>query len=138
MKIEDRPRPFGAFSRLVAYWLVAIAGVLLSTEALAQAEQPIAYIGHGAFFDRAGNEIQVTQAFVEKTQAWYRAAFLLGLDEAKKREFAAFEQRLYSGVQMEGQTAWSFNIAPEWLFANSPKYKNDDRTLGRLGRCNTP
>jgi hypothetical protein len=118
---------------LAACWLIAIVSVLLSTEARAQAEEPIAYIGHGAFFDRTGNEIQVTQAFVEQAQAWYRTAFLSGLDEAKKREFAAFEQRLYDGVQMEGQTRLVFqHRALEWLFANSPKYKDDDRTLGKL------
>ncbi len=133
MKSELCPPLVRRFLVLAAGWLFAISGGLQSTEALAQNDQPIAYIGHGSFFDPKGNEIHVTQAFVQKAQAWYRANLLSGLDERKKREFAAFEQRLFKGVQMEGQTRLVVQQrALEWLFANSPQYKDDDRTLGKL------
>jgi hypothetical protein len=121
---------------VLAVWLIAIFGSLWPSELLAQpaqAEEPIAYIGHGAFFDRKGNGIEMTQAFVEKAQAWYRANLLADLDERQKREFAVFEKSLYAGVEMKGQTRLVVqNRELEWLLANSPKHKDDDRMLGKL------
>jgi len=118
---------------LIAGWLLAISGGLWSLEALAQTEQPIAYIGHGSFFDEKGKEIQISQAFVERAQAWYRADLLSGLDARRKREFAAFEQGLSKGVEMSGQTRLVMQQRTlEWLFANNPGHKDDDRTLGKL------
>src|ERR1700682_3611756 len=133
MYVEIYPQQMRTFIALAASWLVAISGGLWSSEALAQTEQPIAYIGHGAFFDRKGNEIQITQAFVEKAQVWYRADLLSGLGERKKREYAGFEQRLYKGVQMKGQNGFVAQLrALEWLLAASPKHRDDDRTLGKF------
>jgi hypothetical protein len=133
MKIEIYPQQVRTFVALAASWLIAISGGLWPIEALAQTEQPIAYIGHGAFFDRRGKEIQVTPAFVEKTQTWYRAELLSGLDVRKKREFVGFEQRLYKGVQMKGQNGLvAQQRALEWLYAASPRHQGDDRTLGKL------
>lgn len=133
MKIGFWSQPSRTFLMLTAGCLVATIGGMWPVEALAQSEQPIAYIGHGAFFDSKGNEIKMTLAFVEKAQAWYRADFLSGLDATKKRDFAQFEKRLYAGVEMKGQTRLVVQQrALEWLFFNSPKHKDDDRTEGKL------
>ena len=133
MKIRIHPQQVRTFVALAASWLIALSGGLWSTEALAQTEEPIAYIGHGAFFDHAGNEIHMTQAFVEKAQAWYRAELLSGLDERKRAEFTKFEKSLYGGVPMKGQARLVVqNRALEWLFANSTRHKDDDRMLGKL------
>src|SRR4051794_4284584 len=120
------------FLTFAAHCLIGILGVL-SPVALAQTEQPIAYVGHGAFFDSKGNEIKMTLPFVEKAQAWYRADFLSYMDASKKREFAQFEKRLYAGVELKGQTRSVVQQrALEWLFFNSPKHQEDDRTLGKV------
>src|SRR5262245_36506107 len=98
-----------------------------------QGEEPIAYVGHGAFFDNQGNEIRVTQAFVEKAQRWYREEMLAALTATQKRDFAAFEQQLDSGVPAQGQARLAARQrALEWLLAASPKHKNDDRIAGKL------
>ncbi|HEY6139947.1 MAG TPA: hypothetical protein VI670_19500 [Thermoanaerobaculia bacterium] len=111
--------------------LVFVLGSLIAI--LAHGEEPIAYIGHGSFFDFKGNEIQITQAFVDKAQAWYRANLMSGLDESKKREFAELEQRLQKGIRLEGQTRLVVQQRElEWLFANSSKHRDDHRTLGKL------
>lgn len=118
---------------LVAGWLLAIAVGTCSSPALAQTEEPIAYIGHGAFFDSKGNEIQMTQEFVAGAQAWYRTELLSGLDESKKRELSAFEKRLYGGVDMKGQTRLVVQQRTlQWLFFKSPKHQENDRMLGKL------
>lgn len=130
----------GRFSRrirrLIVFamgWLIALSGVLWSTDGFAQSEEPIAYIGHGAFFDARGKEIEVTQAFVAKAQAWYRANLMAGLDERKKRELTELEQRLQKGLRMEGQTRLVVQQRTlEWMFANSSRHQDDHRTLGKL------
>jgi hypothetical protein len=113
--------------------LLALSGPVWSTVARAQSEEPIAYIGHGAFFDGLGNEIHLTQAFVDKAQAWYREDMLAALTASQKRDFAAFEQRLYDGVPARGQARLvARQRALEWLLAASPRHKSDDRTVGKL------
>lgn len=123
------------FTMFAAGWIMAICGVLWSTDGLAQRqnEEPIAYIGHGAFFDAKGNEIPVTQEFVDRAHTWYRANLMAGLDERKRREFTELEQRLQKGIRMDGQTRLVVQQrALEWLFANSSRHQDDHRTLGKL------
>jgi hypothetical protein len=133
--MKKRIHPHGArvFVGLALCCFSVLSGGLSPSKVLAQGEQPIAYIGHGGFFDHRGNQIPLTQAFVEQAQAWYRKDMLTGLDTGRKKEFSRFEQRLQGGVKMEGQERLVMQQRTlEWLFANSPKYKDDDRTLGKL------
>lgn len=120
-------------SRFAICAIVAVLGVSWSLQGNAQSGEPIAYIGHGAFFDAAGNQIRPTAAFVEKAQAWYRADMLSGLDDSAKREFATIERRLYEVVPGRGQPRlFARQKSLQWLFAHSPRHENDDRTLGKL------
>ena len=133
MKNRILPQGMRLFVGLALCWFSVLSGSLWSSNALAQGEQPIAYIGHGAFFDHTGNQIPLTQAFVEQAQAWYREDMHAGLDMGKKKEFSRFEQRLHDGMKMQGQERLVVQQRTlEWLLANSPKYKDDDRTLGKL------
>lgn len=101
--------------------------------ALAQDQQPISYIGHGAFFNAKGEQINVTQEFVASTQAWYRKDMLADLPAIQKKEFSRFEKMLDESFKVDGQTRLVVQHRTlEWLYANSPRYKNDDRTLGKL------
>lgn len=105
----------------------------LAAPALAQEQQPIAYIGHGAFFDSNGEEIALTQPFVDKAQSWYRQYLLADLAPEKKDEFAGVEKRLAEEFKVEGQALLVVrHAALEWLFANSTRLKNDDRLQGKL------
>src|SRR5882724_9474307 len=125
IRVDSHESTFLTFAALC---LVGILSVMSPVTALAQTDQPIAYIGHGAFFDGKGNEIKMTLAFVEKAQAWYRADFLSDIGAAKKREFSQFEKRLYAGAEMKGQTRLVVQQRSlEWLFFNSSKYQDDDR-----------
>ncbi|HVH36141.1 MAG TPA: hypothetical protein VM847_18740, partial [Tahibacter sp.] len=101
--------------------------------ARAGAEEPIAYIGHGAFFEASGRQITPTQQFVAEAQAWYRADLSRRLGEDKAFDFSAFERDLFDGVPAQGQARLVFEQrALEWLYANSARQKDDDRTLGKL------
>src|SRR4051812_11204158 len=95
---------------------------------IAQEEEPIASIGHGAFFDHQGNQLEVTQEFVERVQRWYRRLLLADLTDRQRAEFADFERRLTKGLGVTGQERLVVeHRALEWLFNNSPRYRNNDR-----------
>ena len=101
--------------------------------AKAGVDEPIAYIGHGAFFEASGKQIAPTQQFVAEAQAWYRADLSRRLGEGKAVDFAMFEHDLFDGVPLQGQAHLVFEQrALEWLYANSERQKDDDRTLGKL------
>jgi hypothetical protein len=108
----------------VLCWFSVFLIGLWTNSALAQSEQPIAYIGHGAFFDHSGNQIPVTQAFVEKAQAWYREDMLTSLDSGKNKQFARFKRQLHKGVKMQGQERLVVQQRTlEWLLAK--RYKQE-------------
>ena len=106
----------------------------LAPSSMAQEDQqPIAYIGHGAFFDNQGNEIVVTQEFVDRAQGWYRQSLLANLAPERKKAFDELEKRLSQEFKVQGQARLVVrHAALEWLFANSTRAQDDDRTLGKL------
>jgi hypothetical protein len=136
MKIERRSQTLRAAILLITGCVIVLGANPWCNQMYAQPgpqQEPIAYIGHGAFFDGAGNEIEITQAFVDKAQAWYRARLLGDLDDVKKREFAALEKKLLTGIETKGQTRLVLqNHELEWLLGNSIKHKDDDRIQGKL------
>lgn len=99
----------------------------------AQEKEPIASIGHGAFFDQDGKQIEVTQEFVAKAQDWYRKKLLSSLKAGKKTEFAKIERRLNTSVKAVGQDRLVVRQhLLEWLVANSEDISRDHRTIGKL------
>src|ERR1043166_2722708 len=54
--------------------------------------EPIAYIGHGAFFDREGKQIQLTQDFIERAQAYYRQRLLSSMPPDQVAAFSEAEK----------------------------------------------
>jgi hypothetical protein len=136
MKIERRSQTLRAAYLLIIGCVIVLGANPCFNQMYAQPapqQEPIAYIGHGAFFDAAGNEIEITQAFVDKAQAWYRTKLLADLDDVKKREFAALEKQLLTGVETKDQTRLVLqNHELQWVLANSTKHKDDDRMQGKL------
>jgi hypothetical protein len=121
----------------VKYWLVAaglimfLAGLIPKLEA--QEEEPIAYIGHGAFFDQNGKQIKVTLEFVAKAQDWYRTKLLAGLTESQKVEFERIEGELNNSIGAAGQVRLVVQQhLLEWLVATSKSSSEDRRMIGKL------
>lgn len=101
--------------------------------AAAQADEPIASIGHGAFFDRKGRQIVPTAEFVAKAQSWYRERLLSALKPRQRAAFAAFEQRLGKGLNLTGQAGLVVRQRSlQWLAAQAPKSVATDRMRGKL------
>jgi hypothetical protein len=112
--------------------LVACALAVSGPAARAQDREPIAFIGHGAFFSADGKEVAPTPDFVARAQAWYRAKLLATLPSAKQAEFARFDKQL-NVIQADGQARLIVqHRALEWLAANANKAKVDPRTIGKI------
>lgn len=125
-----------AFASLTLTWGVsAEVGLVSSVKVKASLpNEPIAYIGHGAFFDHQGRQIVPTADFVARAQTWYRAHLLAGLDAKVRSEFTAFERRLSAGVGRDIQTNLLVKQrAIDWLIARaSPAKLTDGRVLMKL------
>ncbi|MEN3334141.1 MAG: hypothetical protein V7641_3506 [Blastocatellia bacterium] len=109
----------------------------LFAQVQAAEKEPIAYVGHGGFFDQDGKQIALTLEFVAKAQDWYRRKLLSTLTEGKRAEFAKFEKRLNASVNLsvkaEGQTRLVVQQhLLDWLVANSKEIGSDGRTVGKL------
>jgi hypothetical protein len=119
-------------------YLLVVASLILFSSGLitkmqAQEEEPIAYIGHGAFFDQNGKQIEVTLAFVAKAQDWYRTKLLSSLTDSQKNEFGRIEEELNTGIEAVGQDRLVVQQhLLDWLVANSESIRQDGRTIGKL------
>ena len=72
-------------------------------------DEPIAYIGHGAFFDRSGTEISPSLKFIDDAQNWYRNALAAKLTDAKRDEFNKLELKLTGGIKLNQQSQLVLN-----------------------------
>ncbi len=105
----------------------AVPGLLpghapLDVSLTSQQGEPIAYIGHGAFFERNGRQIVPTAQWVAKAQSWYRGQLLAGLKPSQKAAFLDFEGRLTKGLNLSGQAGLILQQRSlDWLIASSPR-----------------
>lgn len=85
-------------------------------------QEPIAYVGHGGFFDQKGRQIVPTAEFVATAQSWYRERLMTGLSPKQRIEFTAFKQRLGKGLNPGGQSEFVLRQRElDWLVVNSPR-----------------
>ena len=113
-------------------FLLGLVLILGSASLVAQEQEPIAFIGHGAFFDQNGKQIEVTAEFIAKAQSYYRNKLLATLPEAKKQQFANIETRLAPGLRGADTQARLVvqQRALDWLAVSSPAA--DHETRGKL------
>jgi hypothetical protein len=96
-------------------------------------EEPIAYVGHGAFFARDGRQIVPTAEFVARAQRWYRDQLIATLDEKTRAELTTLEKRLVTGLAAEGQTRLQVTQRSlDWLLARAPQTKVTGRWRAKL------
>jgi hypothetical protein len=90
-------RPLAA-SRVAALLWIAVLTAPATAQQPAVPEGPIAFIGHGAMFDRDGREITPTPEFVAEALAFYREALLAVADDGARRDFTALEAEVAAAV----------------------------------------
>jgi hypothetical protein len=101
--------------------------------AIADNREPIASVGHGAFFDENGKQIVPTPEFLASALAWYRAKLLSQLGPEKRSEFEAKEKQARQGLRLEGQSQLVFEARMiDWLLANAHESEDIWRIEGKL------
>jgi hypothetical protein len=114
----------------------SLAFFVFSASALQQAhsnnDEPIAYIGHGAMFDRNGKEIQVTSEFIREAHKFYLNTLLKQADERQRALFEQKQKRLFSQQQWDIRSEHYINSALiEWLI-KEVKPASSDALSGKL------
>lgn len=90
------------------YIAQAIAAVIFLTcastgYALSFPDEPIAYIGHGVFFDKTGKPIAVTPEFVEQAQAFYLSRLYERANDEQKKRLDEVKKRYVSDKKWDRQ-----------------------------------
>ena len=90
---------------------------------------PIAYIGHGAFFGRDGKQIKLTQEFIEKAQAYYRQKLLSSTPPEKANALLEVEKGLSQAPASSRQN----RLVLQNKFVGSLVPNSTDPDAGRIG-----
>lgn len=90
------------------YIAQAIAAVIFLTcastgYALSFPDEPIAYIGHGVFFDKTGKPIAMTPEFVEQAQAFYLSRLYERANDEQKKRLDEVKKRYVSDKKWDRQ-----------------------------------
>mgnify|MGYP006181581429 CR=1 FL=1 len=131
--ISARPTLIAYFVAIVAILAAAMLSLSMPTPVRAQEEEPIAYVGHGGFFDRSGRQIVPTAEFVERAQEYYRERLLAALPARQRAEYAAFVRQLGEGLRLEGQSRLVLQQrALDRLVASAPRTVELGRMRAKL------
>jgi hypothetical protein len=116
--------------QLFAFWIVSQLVALNAPLALAaDPDEPIAYIGHGGFFDRSGKQIRLTQDFIEKAQAYYRQKLLSSIPPDRAASFSENEKALAQVPTSSSQN----RLVLQNKFLGSLVPNSTDPEAGRIG-----
>ena len=99
--------------------LLLSAALGWSSAAVAQVQEPIAFIGHGVMFDEAGNPIQATPAFIEKAQTYYIENLSARLQPAQKSLFDAERARYLDTYKRPGDGGGQAGDQQDTLIINA-------------------
>ena len=100
-----------------ASWIFGMCG-----PAFAQDDEPIAFIGHGAFFDSAGNQIVPTEEFIRGAMAWYRDDLLPRVPAEKRETFLRQEEMAGRSLGLTGREQLVLESRTvDWLMENAEK-----------------
>jgi hypothetical protein len=91
--------------------------------------EPIAYIGHGGFFDRNGHQIKLTLDFVERAQAYYRQKLLSSMPADKATTFSETEK----GLAQTPTSSRQSRLVLQNRFVGSLASNSIDPDAGRVG-----
>lgn len=96
-------------------------------------EEPVAYIGHGAFFDARGGQIAMTPAEVERIHAWYEARLLRRMDAKHQSEFQSLRSQLTKSLDLTAsERSFAAQAALSRAAQGDAALAGDFRTIGKL------
>ncbi|MER9026138.1 hypothetical protein NKI01_26910 [Mesorhizobium sp. M0815] len=101
---------------------------LITSIAIAQIQDddPIAFVGHGAIFSQAGNEISPTLQSMSTALAWYKARLAARLTDAQRQDFNKLDQDLRTGLTLDEQARLVVDASlVDWLLDTVPPEADD-------------
>ena len=114
-------------SMIAAMSLCAWCVILTSANQPALAQEPIAYIGHGAMFDRNGNQIAATPRLIESAQQFYLGTLSALTNQEQFTRFKTERARLFEGWEWDHQSKLIANSALiDWLLHEVDSSQLDD------------
>lgn len=115
---------------LLSAAILVMPGIVRSQQG-SPVEGPIAFIGHGAMFDKDGFEITPTAEFIREAQAFYMNQLLEMTDEDQRRRFEELKAELTQRRVLEGQTRLvADSRLIEWLI-RTVEHEELDRLRGK-------
>ncbi|TPQ36612.1 hypothetical protein C2U70_12475 [Bradyrhizobium guangdongense] len=109
-------------------FLPLLTTVLVSTASIPAYAQssipgdPIAFVGHGALFGSAGNQIEPTARFIAGATRIYITSLSQNLSADQRAEFTALERSLTEGLSLDEQARLIVNTRLiDWLIERAPR-----------------
>lgn len=110
---------------------VVLAGGILFFSSVS-AEEPIAYIGHGAMFDENGNQIEVTLEFIEQAQEYYLETLLDQAGQDIRDRYTTERSRLFEDKRLDKQSELFANtVLLKWLVRQVDR-RDAGATMGKI------
>lgn len=95
--------------------------------------EPIAGVGHGAFFDHEGKQIALTLDYVAHAQSWYEKSLYEGLGDKQRQEYQELEKQLFQDLQVGRQDDLVLrNHLLSWAVERQENMKNKARIASKL------
>lgn len=99
-------------------WALLLFISISATPIAYSSDEPIAFIGHGAMFDKNGHEIDVTVEFLEKTQNYYLDKLYQQITKDQVERFDKEKARLFATEKWDRQGKLVANAALlDWLIS---------------------
>lgn len=117
-----------SFSASLLLVLLSVFAALLQP---AHADEPIAFIGHGAMFDRQGKQVEVTPEFIAAAQEYYLNDLYRQASEEQRARFDTEKARLFEGRRWDQQSTLLANAALLELLIREVKPPQAHRLLGK-------
>ena len=118
---------------LFLFCVVSIAYLLIPRAAQVQTveDEPIAYVGHGAMFDKHGTELAPTIRFIRQAQEWYMADLLKRVGKKQQTQFSSLKQEMTTNLAVDEQSQLVLNSSlMDWLIDRA-EIKDRERLRGK-------
>lgn len=102
----------------ITFQFVLLFLIFISSSAYSDSysDEPIAYLGHGAMFDKEGNVIEPTLEFIQQAQDYYINKLYERATSDLKAQFDGYKSSLFDGSTWDSQSKLVANSALlQWL-----------------------
>lgn len=126
---------FGAASFLIlslAVW-TSLSDIIRAEDTSAiNIDEPIAFVGHGAMFDKAGKEILLTTEFIDEVERFYAEKLIQQANKTQKKEYEKKQRRIFSEQRSDKRIDYYIRFALLHWLMDEVSPSNADRVSAKL------